>query len=51
MNGRHFCATAMFEAGIPELTRKRILGHATQDITDRYTHTSIMQMIEAIDKI
>lgn len=37
--------------GVDELVRKRILGHSTQDITDRYTHTSIEQVVDAIDKI
>ena len=48
---RHTCATKLKNAGIDELTRKRILGHSTQDITDRYTHTSIQQLIDAIDLI
>lgn len=48
---RHTTATWLKNAGVDELTRKRILGHSTQDITDRYTHTSIKQLIDAIDRI
>ncbi len=49
---RHFCATALNNAGVDDLTRKYILGHKTDvDITDRYTHRTIEQLIEAIDKI
>lgn len=48
---RHSFATKLNDVGVPELIRKRLLGHATQDITARYTHTSIMQLTEQIDKL
>ena len=48
---RHTCATIMREAGIEEDIRKLILGHSTQDITDRYTHIKDHMLVEAMDKI
>ena len=48
---RHTCATMMREANIPEDIRKLILGHSSQDITDRYTHISDSMLIEAIDSM
>jgi integrase len=48
---RHTCATMMREAGIEEDIRKLILGHKSDDITDRYTHISDEMLLEAIDKL
>lgn len=49
---RHTCITMMNNAGIPEKLQKRIVGHAGQGVTDAvYTHYTMQQMIEAIDKI
>ena len=48
---RHTTATLLEEAGIPLLHRKLILGHATGDVTDLYTHVSITQLIEDINLI
>lgn len=48
---RHTCATMMREAKVPEDIRKLILGHATGDITDRYTHHPDSMLIEAIDLV
>lgn len=48
---RHTCATMMREANVPDDLRKLILGHATGDITDRYTHHSDQMLIEAIDLV
>lgn len=48
---RHTCATMMRTAGIDEDIRKLILGHASGDITDRYTHHPDSMLIEAIDKV
>lgn len=51
-DGRHTCATLMDDADIPLKTRQEILGHASKDITNRvYTHKTIQQLIEAINKI
>lgn len=49
--GRHTCATMLREANIEEDIRKLILGHASGDITDRYTHHPDYMLVEAIDKI
>ena len=51
---RHFCITKLRKAGVSETLVKRIVGHITYtggDVTNRYTHTSIQELIEAIDKI
>lgn len=49
--GRHTCATMLREAGVQEDIRKLILGHASGDITDRYTHVPDSMLVEAIDMI
>lgn len=47
---RHTCATWLDDKGANKLSIKRILGHATTDITDGvYTHKSIAQLKKAID--
>lgn len=48
---RHTTATLMEKAEIDKLHRKLILGHASGDVTDRYTHISIEQLVEDINKI
>lgn len=51
---RHFCITSLDKVGVPRRITKRIVGHLDYnggDITDRYSHTSIQELIEAIDKI
>jgi len=48
---RHTCATLMERKNIPELHRKLILGHKSKDVTDRYTHVSIEQLIDDINLI
>lgn len=51
---RHFCITSLDKAEVPRRIIKRIVGHLDYnggDITDRYSHTSIQELIEAIDKI
>ena len=48
---RHTCATMLRVADVREDIRKLILGHSTQDITDRYTHIPDSMLIEAIDKL
>ena len=51
-DGRHTCATLMDDAEIPLKIRQLILGHSSQDITNRvYTHKTIQQLIDAINKI
>lgn len=48
---RHTLATELDKVEENKLTIKRLLGHATQDITARYTKTSIEQLINCIDKV
>ena len=48
---RHTFATRLYNAGIDETTRKWLLGHATTDITERYTHAGLAQLRAAIDQL
>ena len=48
---RHTCATMLRIAGVEEDLRNLILGHASGDITDRYTHVPDKMLLEAIDKL
>lgn len=50
-DARHTCATLLEKHNISILHRKLILGHATADITDRYTHVSIQDLINDINKL
>lgn len=49
---RHTFATMMDNADANKLAIKRIMGHASKDITDKvYTHKDIEQLLIAIDKL
>lgn len=48
---RHTFATMLRTAEIEEDVRKLLMGHATKDITDRYTHHPDEMLIEAMDKV
>lgn len=49
---RHTFATLMDNAGANKLSIKRILGHASRDITDKvYTHKNIEELKKAVDLI
>jgi len=48
---RHTCASLMEKADIPLLHKKLILGHSSNDITDRYTHVDVKDLIADINKI
>ena len=48
---RHTCTSLLERANVPKLHIKLILGHATTDITDRYTHVDIKDLIKDINKI
>lgn len=49
---RHTFATLMDNAGANKVSIKRIMGHSSQDITDKvYTHKDIEQLIKAVDLI
>lgn len=51
-DGRHTCATLMDDAEIPLKIRQMILGHTSHDITTgTYTHKTIQQLIDAINRI
>lgn len=45
---RHTFASRLHAAGVAELERKRLLGHANKDVTEYYTHTDITQLTAAI---
>ena len=47
---RHTFASLMDSVGANKLCVKRIMGHASQDITDKvYTHKDIDELIENVD--
>jgi integrase len=50
---RHFYATRLGEAGLSDLTRMAVLGHATREMTDYYSHISPTSSAaaEAIDAL
>lgn len=51
-SARHTAATIMAEAGVSDLIRKRLIGHANIDTTDMvYTHTDTLRLADAIDQV
>lgn len=51
-DGRHTCATMLDNAGVNLKTSQLILGHSATSITTRvYTHKTIRQLIDAINRI
>jgi integrase len=49
---RHTFATLMDNAGANKVAIKRIMGHASTDITDKvYTHKDVAELLKAIDLI
>ena len=51
-DARHTFASLMDSAGANKLCVKRIIGHASQDITEAvYTHKTIQELIDTIDLI
>ena len=49
---RHTFATAMDRTDANKLCIKRILGHASDDITDKvYTHKDVKDLLEAVNKL
>ena len=49
---RHTFATLMDNAGANKVSTKRIIGHASKDITDKvYTHKDIEEFKKAVDLI
>jgi integrase len=45
---RHSFNSAMAEAGVSQETRMRLTGHSSFDMNDRYTHTGMKQLEEAV---
>lgn len=51
-DGRHTCVTRLNNADVNHHTIMTIVGHKHGDITDRvYTHTTIAQLVAAIDRL
>ena len=48
---RHTFATRLHASGVPELEKKRLMGHASKDVTEHYTHTDIDQLSAAIRRL
>lgn len=49
---RHTAATKLFNAEVNSTIIKLILGHSSDDVTERvYTHKTYEQLVEAINKI
>ena len=49
---RHTTATLLDNAGVDRTIIKRILGHTSNDVTERvYTHKTPEQLLSAINKI
>lgn len=48
---RHTTITLLTEAGVDIRTIKKIVGHSTSDVTERYTKQSIEFLLEAINKL
>lgn len=51
-DGQHTCTSLMDDAEISLKVRQLILGHSSEDITNRvYTHKTLNQLIDAINRI
>ena len=51
-DGRHTCATLLDNARVAKRTMQLILGHAGKDVEENvYTHKTLEQLLEAVDKI
>jgi integrase len=50
-NLRHTCASRLRAAGVPNETRKAILGHANGDITTHYSAAELSELVNAAEKI
>ncbi|HKJ77128.1 MAG TPA: tyrosine-type recombinase/integrase [Gammaproteobacteria bacterium] len=50
-NLRHTCGRRLRAAGVPNETRKVILGHTTGDITSHYSAAELQELVEAVEKL
>lgn len=50
-SGRHTCATLLYELGVPESTREKILGHSSATVTKGYTKVTDMVARDAVAKL
>lgn len=50
-DARHTFASMLHEAGTAPLVVKRLLGHSSRDVTERYTHIELSALTEAVGKI
>lgn len=48
---RHTFASLLYKSGADELSTKRLMGHSDKDITEHYTHITLQQLRETINKI
>lgn len=48
---RHTCISMLDKAGINKITIQRIVGHSNKDVTEKYTHKDIPELLEAINRI
>lgn len=48
---RHTFATALVEKNVDLMTVKELLGHASIETTQIYTHTSVSRMADAVKKL
>ena len=48
---RHTFVSLLSSAGVPDISIKRLAGHANKDITGRYTHKEIEELRKELEKI
>jgi len=48
---RHSFNSAMANAGVPQEMRQRLTGHASKAVNDRYTHTELQTLRNAVAKV
>ena len=48
---RHTFISALDTAGVRRAATKFIVGHSQQDVTDRYTHKDLPELIREVDKV
>ena len=48
---RHTFATSLEATGCSRATKKRLMRHAAEDITDGYTHAELSEMLQSISRV